>query len=80
VTAFQIDGKTGLVKQIQVEPTGGKEVRSFALDPSGKYLVAGNGISNTLVVFAIGKDGKLTPTKQAVDVGSPSAFLFVPAP
>lgn len=80
VTAFQIDQKTGMVKQIQVEPTGGKEVRSFGLDPSGKYLVAGNGVSNTMVVFAIGKDGKLTPTKQVIDVSSPSSFLFVPAP
>jgi len=80
LTVFQVDGKTGMVKQIQVQPTGGKEVRSFAIDPTGKYLLAGNGVSNTVVEFAIGKDGKLTATKQNINVGSPSSFLFIPAP
>jgi 6-phosphogluconolactonase len=80
LTVFQIDGKSGMTKQIQVQPTGGKEVRSFAIDPSGKYLLAGNGVSNTVVEFAIRKDGKLTPTKQKIDVGSPASFLFIPAP
>jgi 6-phosphogluconolactonase len=55
-------------------------VRSFAIDPSGKYLLAGNGVSNTVVEFAIGKDGKLTPTKGKMDVESPASFLFIPAP
>ena len=68
------------MKQIQIQPTGGKEVRSFALDPSGKYLLAGNGVSNTVAEFEIGKDGKLTPTKQILDVGSPASLLFIPAP
>ena len=80
VTVFQIDGKTGLLKLLQIAPTGGKEVRSFSLDPSGKYLLAGNGVSNTVVEFEIGKDGKLTPTKQILEVGSPASVLFIPAP
>ncbi len=80
LTVFQVDGKSGMAKQIQVQPASGKEVRSFAIDPTGKYLLAGNGASNTLVEFAIGKDGKLTPTKLNINVGSPSSFLFIPAP
>ena len=80
ITVFKVNRKSGITKQIQVQPTGGKEVRSFAIDPNGKYLLAGNGVSNTVVEFAIGKDGKLTPTKQKIDVGSPASFLFIPAP
>jgi 6-phosphogluconolactonase len=80
ITVFKVNRKSGMTKQIQVQPTGGKEVRSFAIDPNGKYLLAGNGVSNTVVEFAIGKDGKLTPTKQKIDVGSPASFLFIPAP
>ena len=79
ITVFQIDGKTGLVKPVQYEPTDGKEVRSFGIDPSGKYLLAGNGITGTIAEFAIGSDGKLAPMKT-IEAGSPSAFLFVPAP
>lgn len=80
VSVFQVNGKTGMVKLIQVQMTGGKEVRSFAIDPTGKYLLAGNASSNAVVEFAIGKDGKLTATKQNVSVDGPSSFLFIPAP
>jgi 6-phosphogluconolactonase len=80
LTVFQVDGKTGMVKQLQVQPTSGKQVRSFAIDPTGKYLLAGNGGSNTVREFAIGTDGKLTATGQNINVSSPSSFLFIPAP
>jgi 6-phosphogluconolactonase len=80
LTVFQVDRKTGRLKRIQVQPTGGKQVHSFAIDPTGKYLLAGNGGSNAVVEFAIGKDGKLTATKQSISVSSPTSFLFIPAP
>ena len=80
ITVFQIDAKTGLLKQIQVMSTGGKLARNFVLDPSGKYLLAGNDDSNSITVFTIAANGKIAPTKQAAEVGSPTALLFVPAP
>lgn len=80
ITVFKVNRKSGMIQQIQVQPTGGKEVRSFVIDPGGKYLLAGNGVSNTVVEFAIRKDGKLSPIKQKIDVGSPASFLFIPAP
>ena len=80
LTVFQVDRKSGMTKQIQVQPTDGREVRSFAIDPTGQYLLAGNGVSNTVVEFAIRKDGKLSPIRQKIDVASPASFLFIPAP
>jgi len=80
LTAFRIDGKTGLLKQLQFVPSGGKVLRNFALDPSGKYLLAGNEDSSSVAVFTVAGDGKIAPTKQVVEVGSPSSLLFVPAP
>jgi len=80
ITVFQIDGKTGLLKQLQIAPSGGKLLRNFVLDPSGKYLLAGNLDSNSVAVFTIGNNGKIAPTKQVVEVGSPASLLFVPAP
>ena len=72
ITVFQIDGKTGLLKQLQIALSGGKLVRNFVLDPSGKYLLAGNLDSNSVAVFTIGNNGEIAPTKQVVVVGSPA--------
>jgi len=79
-SVFEIDGKTGLLKQLQIAPSGGKLLRNFVLDPSGKYLLAGNLDSNSVAVFTIGNHGEIAPTKQVAEVGSPASLLFVPAP
>ncbi len=52
----------------------GEAVRSFALDPSGRYLLAANQNSDTIVVFSIdAKSGAVRPTgnvrQQGVDSG-----------
>jgi 6-phosphogluconolactonase len=80
ITVFQIDGKTGLLKQLQIGPSGGRVLRNFVLDPSGKYLLAGNEASNSVAVFTIASNGEIAPTKQVVEVGSPASLLFIPAP
>ena len=80
ITVFQIDGKTGLLKQQQIALSGGKLLRSFALDPSGKFLLAGNVDSNTIAEFSVAGNGEIALTKQVVDVPAPTSLLFVPAP
>ncbi len=80
VTVFQIDGKTGLLKEQQIALSGGKLLRYFALDPSGKNLLAANLDSNSIAVFTVASNGKIAPTKQIVEVGAPTSLLFVPAP
>ncbi|MDB4986721.1 MAG: 6-phosphogluconolactonase [Myxococcaceae bacterium] len=62
VFSVAADGK---VTQIQTLKTGGAIPRNFDIDSEGKYLIAANtgesGKANgSLVVFAIGDDGKLT--------------------
>jgi 6-phosphogluconolactonase (cycloisomerase 2 family) len=60
-------------------PTG-KIPRSFAIDPTGKYLVVGSQMSNNIAVFAIGqKDGLLKQTGQPLDISAPVVISFVPA-
>ena len=80
ITVFQIDRKTGLLKQLQFVASGGRVLRNFVLDPSGRYLLAGNEASSNVAVFAISNNGKITPTKHVVEVGSPASLLFVSAP
>jgi 6-phosphogluconolactonase len=60
-------------------PTRGKEPRHFTIDPTGKYLVAENQNSNTMVVFRIDSaTGPLTKVSQADNIFSPVCLTFVP--
>ena len=80
ITVFAIDPTKGTLTQIQVEPTQGKIPRNFAIDPTGKYLVAANQKSDQMVVFDVDQnDGQLKPAGQVVDAPSPVSILFVPA-
>lgn len=47
----------------------GGPVRSFAMDPKGKYLQVG-GDDGILRTFSIGADGSLTPGQQTTDLGN----------
>jgi 6-phosphogluconolactonase len=64
---------------IQNEPTQGKTPRNFAVDPEGRWLLAANQNSNSVVGFAIDPaTGRLRPTGQTITVGSPVCVVFVP--
>jgi 6-phosphogluconolactonase len=76
---FAIDPHTGLLKLLQVEPSGGKIPRSIAIDPSGRHLLAANQDSSRIVVFNRDQhSGRLTPNGQVLDVPSPVCIVFVP--
>jgi 6-phosphogluconolactonase len=63
-----------------VEPTQGKIPRNFAIDPTGKYLVAANQNSDKMVVFDVDQNnGQLKPAGQVLSVPAPVSILFVPA-
>jgi 6-phosphogluconolactonase len=80
IATFNVDTATGKLKFVGVTPTGGKEPRHFAIDPTGHYLLAENQYSNTIVVFAIEQhDGGLARTTQMVSVPAPVNLQFYPA-
>ena len=57
--------------------TQGKTPRGFGIDPSGRFLVAGNQNSGTVVIFRIDQQtGGLTPTGTTLQVGSPVNVVF----
>src|ERR1700722_1132058 len=79
ITVFAIDPAKGTLTKIDTVPTG-KIPRSFAIDPTGKYLVVGSQMSNNIAVFAIGqKDGLLKQSGQPLDISAPVVISFVPA-
>ena len=88
VVVFAIDPRTGEPNLIQHIDGRGIQLRTFAVDPSGRLLVAasimplpvrqGDGISTLtagLTVFRVGGDGKLEfVRKYDVDTGSQQQF------
>ena len=74
--ALSSDGQLALIGHT---PTGGKVPRSFAIDPTGRWLLAAGQDSNDLRVFKIDPDtGKLTPTGARTEVGAPVCLIFAP--
>jgi 6-phosphogluconolactonase len=96
IAVFAINQDTGEPTLIQNVDTRGIHVRTFALDPSGRILVAGNmmqmsvrdkdGVSivpASLAVFRVQSDGKLVfARKYDLDVGKRNMFWMgmVPLP
>jgi hypothetical protein len=96
IAVFTINQDTGEPTLIQNVETRGIHVRTFALDPSGKILVAGNmmqmsvrddggvtAVPASLAVFRVRSDGKLDfARKYDLNVGSRNLFWMgiVPLP
>jgi 6-phosphogluconolactonase len=78
IAVFAIDRKSGKLKLEQIEPTQGKTPRHFAIDPAGKWLLAENQDSDSLVIFKMdAKSGHLTASGQQVQISSPTCIEFV---
>ena len=69
----------GKLKLIENAPAGVKVPRGFAIDPSGRWLIAGGQDDNRIAVHRIDPaTGKLTLTSETAEVGSPVCVLFAP--
>jgi 6-phosphogluconolactonase len=80
IAVFAIDPAQGTLTHIENVSTEGKTPRSFSLDPTGRYLIAANQDSSTLVVYRVdAATGRLTPTGEKQDAPSPTCVLFEPA-
>ena len=80
IVVFRINGDDGTVSSVQRIASGGKIPRNFAIDPTGKWLLAANHQSNNIQVFQIDAEtGRLTPTSQITGIHDPVCVIFVPA-
>ena len=78
IALYSIDDAKGTLTLVEITPTVGKTPRHFEIDPTGTLLFAENSESNNIVVFRIdAKTGRLTPTGQSLDVGSPVCLKFL---
>ena len=78
IYAFSIDASTGKLSPIGQVSTGGKHPRSFGIDPTGRWLLAGNQDTNNVVEFAIDQQtGRIKPTGVEIEVPTPVSFAFL---
>jgi 6-phosphogluconolactonase len=81
LVAHAVDRRTGRLTEIQRLPAGGQAPWSFAIDPSGRWMLVANQASNAVVVFA--RDpvtGRLSPTSESMVVTKPTSIAYLAAP
>lgn len=80
IVVYSIDQSTGKLTFVQRVSAEGKHARTFAIDPSGNYLVIANGRSNNLTIFKRDKEtGFLTAAGHINDITRASCVKFTPA-
>jgi 6-phosphogluconolactonase len=80
IGVFAIDAQKGTLTLLEQTPTGGIMPRSFAIDPTGGYLLAANELTNNIVAFRIDPaTGMLTKTGKEIMVDTPVCLQFAPA-
>jgi 6-phosphogluconolactonase len=78
IAVYAIDAAKGTLTLVEIAPTQGKTPRSFEIDPTGKFLLAENQESDSIVIFKIDEaTGKLTATGKKLDVAAPVDVKFV---
>lgn len=80
ISTFSVDPVKGTLTLKDEYPTMGKTPRNFAIDPTGKFLLAANQESNNIVIFRIDSTtGALNPTGEIAEVPAPVYITFVAA-
>ncbi len=77
VAVFAFDAARQRLKVLQHVATGGKIPRDFALDPAADLLVVANQQTNTLRSYRLDASGRLEPTGQTLELGTPVCIAMV---
>lgn len=79
ITLFSVDRDKGTLERIGYTPTFGQEPRNFMVDPTGRWLLAGDQESNIIVIYHLDKTtGALTPLKERISVHLPTYLRMMP--
>lgn len=80
ILVYAVNQETGQISFIQRQLTYGKNPRDFAIDPTGKFLLAANQDSDSILVFKIDPvTGMLTQSRYRIEVGNPVCLKFTAA-
>jgi len=79
IGVYAIDPAKGTLTQVEEKKTIILP-RSFAVDPTGSYLISASELHNNIVVYKIDRaTGKLTETGKQVTIDTPVCLKFIPA-
>jgi 6-phosphogluconolactonase len=75
-----VDPVRSTLSVLEFTPLVGRKPRSFALDPTGAYMVVANQESNNLSVYTVHpRSGQLRPVgRPTATIEQPSSLVFVP--
>lgn len=77
ITTFAVDA-LGLLTRVAVRPSGGRGPRDFVADPSGRFLLVANQLSDSVNVLALDAAGVAADTGRAVTVPRVTSLVFLP--
>jgi 6-phosphogluconolactonase len=77
-SVFEIKEETGEIKKIQTVTLDGTGPRGCAISPDGRFMHIAALTSKEILVWAIGEDGKLSPTGKKISQPSPGNVTFFP--
>jgi 6-phosphogluconolactonase len=75
ITMFAV-GEDGTLDLLGYQPSFGGNLSCLTVDPMGRYLIAGNVVPGTLVVFRVTAGGRLEQAGEAVEAPAPRSFVF----
>lgn len=77
ISIFAVDEETGAISYVSSVPSNGITPRTFAIDPSGKYMMVTNQDTNTAFTHTLGEDGSLSATGSVMYVDQPVCVKYV---
>ena len=80
IAVFNVAASTGALSPAQFASTEGNWPRNFTLDPTERWLLVANQKSNSIIVLARDPhNGKLTPTRERLEIPAPVCLRFLAA-
>jgi len=77
ITVFKV-GHDGTLRLVDSDSTRGDYPRIFTIDPSGRFMVAGNQFADNVTTFSVNRgNGSLNFTGDYTGMGAPSGMVFL---
>jgi len=77
VASFRIDQADGQLERLGLASTGGDGPRGLAIDPSGRFLLAGDEGSDSVVAFMLENSGRVDKRHLVCELPAPACIAFV---
>jgi len=75
---YEVDPSSGRLAYVGHEQTRGETPRNFAITPDGRFVLAENQDTGTVVTFKRNADGTLEATGSVIEVPAPVCIQFMP--